>query len=228
MSGSESEDDFMSDKFLVESTPAKKTQQTYLDRRRAAQKKHLESQPKSLKLREEEKRRKGLETSLFAGVQDGTNVVGSGESSTGPVAGSKAMSMMMKMGWKVGEGLGKKGDDTSEPTDPRTGGGEKPVVDAEPDDEEAGTPFGRAGIGMARKRRRSTESLEPDAPSTSKQRVEPLRVSMWAGTFGIPLFRSAGSRLTAWLRNGQANPVSEPANARLPPSSAPASYILRN
>ena len=183
MSGSESEDDFMSDKFLVETAPAKKTQQTYLDRRRAAQKKHLESQPKSLKLREEEKRRHGLETSLFAGVKDDANAVGSGESSAGPAAGSKAMNMMMKMGWKVGEGLGKKGDDPSEPTDPRTGGKEKALLDVEVDEDEAGVPAGRAGIGMARKRRRSTESAEPDAPSTVKQRVEPLRVSMWSGEF---------------------------------------------
>ena len=178
MSSSESEDDFMSDKFLVESAPARSTQQTYLDRRKAAQKKHLESQPKSLKLREEEKRRKGLETSLFAGVEQDANKPGE---SSKPAVGGKAMSMMMKMGWKVGEGLGKKGNDAAEPTDPRTGGNDAAGNDVEPDEDEGGAPSHRAGIGMGRKRRRSTDPLEAEAPSVTKQRVEPLRVSMWAG-----------------------------------------------
>jgi hypothetical protein len=227
MSGSESEDDFMSDKFLVESAPTKTTQQTYLDRRRAAQKKHLESQPKSLKLREEEKRRKGLGTSLFAGVEDGADSTKAGEGSAGPAASNKAMSMMMKMGWKVGEGLGKRGEDTNEPTDPRKGGDESEPSEVQADEDEGGEPSARAGIGMARKRRRSTEPDNTEAPSFTKQRVEPLRVSMWAGRFLI------SNEIVGMLRSrcsylAQANPVLELANALLPPFSLRANCIPRN
>lgn len=185
----------MSDKFLVEAVPARTTQQTYLDRRKAAQKKHLESQPKSLKLREEEKRRKGLETSLFAGVEEDASKLGE---SSKPAVGGKAMSMMMKMGWKVGEGLGKKGDDVTEPTDPRNGGNDAAGKDVEPDEDEGGAPSIRAGIGMGRKRRRSTDPLEAEAPSVTKQRVEPLRVSMWAGK-SADVFSLFWARLTSRL-----------------------------
>jgi hypothetical protein len=189
----------MSDKFLVESAPAKTTQQTYLDRRRAAQKKHLESQPKSLKLREEEKRRKGLGTSLFAGVEGGADSAKAGEGSGGPAASNKAMSMMMKMGWKVGEGLGRKGEDTNEPTDPRKGGDESEPSEVQADEDEGGEPSARAGIGMARKRRRSTEPDNTEAPSFTKQRVEPLRVSMWAGRFPRPLAYRQNASLKTFL-----------------------------
>jgi hypothetical protein len=67
------------------------------------------------------------------------------------------MSMMMKMGWKVGEGLGRK----RTPSPPSTSKRVK-------EDED------RGGIGSRAK-----------IPSTSQTRVEPLRISLWSGRKGI-------------------------------------------
>lgn len=171
---SDSEDDFMSDKFLVPDGPAKPAR-SYADKRKAAEKKHLASQPRSLKVREEEARRKALETSLFDDYQPTTKDA----EPAAPQPGAKAMNMMLKMGWKVGEGLGRKGDDIHEPVNPEKEKGQHGNLS---DEETEPAEREKAGLGMAsRKRRRSTDSPAADEPSTSKQRVEPIRISRWAG-----------------------------------------------
>lgn len=175
---SDSEDDFMSDKFLVAEASSKPAQ-SYADKRKAAQKKHLEAQPKSLKLREEEARRKALATSLFDEYKPGEKDAPTAASQPG----GKAMNMMLKMGWKVGEGLGRKGDDNPEPVNPDE---EKPQPGNLSDEDAGPTAVAKAGLGMAsRKRRRSTDSPAADGPSTSKQRVEPIRISRWAGQYFV-------------------------------------------
>lgn len=152
---SSSEDDFMSDKYLVEPPPAQKTHQTYAQRRSLAARKHLESQPKPRAVREEAARRQALETSLFErGEEQG---VGAG----------KAMGLMMKMGWKPGEGLGKRAGDSKEGEKIRA----RSSSDQDTDDDDA-----PPGIGAKRRKL---------SPTHQTHRTEPLRISMWAGKSGL-------------------------------------------
>jgi hypothetical protein len=145
---SDSEDDFMSDKFLVEAPAAEKSYKAKRDAsllkgQRAGLAKNLQS----AKVREEQQRREGLNTSLFE-KKDHQEASGSG--------GGKAMAMMMKMGWKVGEGLGRK--QVEEPTTKRKAD----------DDEDDDAP--RGGIGSS---------------SRKAPRTEPIRVSLWSGRKGL-------------------------------------------
>lgn len=149
---SDSEDDFMSDKFLVEAPAAQKS---YSARRDASllkgQRAGLAKNMQSTKAREEQQRREGLNTSLFE-KPDLQQASGSG--------GGKAMAMMMKMGWKVGEGLGRQDDEPSASTNKRK------VENEGEDGEEAP----RGGIGSS---------------SRKAPRTEPIRISMWSGRKGI-------------------------------------------
>ncbi len=97
------EDDYLSDKFLFASTAAasSSSSKTYSDRRKEAQRKaHLKNEAnrrKSRKQRHEEELQEGLATSLFEKAQAEREQLGTE---------NKAMSMMMKMGFKMGESLG--------------------------------------------------------------------------------------------------------------------------
>lgn len=131
-------------------------------------------------VREEEARRKALETSLFERTEEQS--VGAG----------KAMGMMMKMGWKVGEGLGKR---------------ETPTVDAEKhtdgtpsdDDDDEDTP---RGIGASSKKRKLTHPPAPPA------RTEPIRLSLWAGKSGLGTHqRSPSPENMSFLLRQTAAPV---------------------
>ena len=153
---SDSEDDFMSDKFLVEAPPKASTS-TYSQRRSAQQLKGLRSVQSNNKLSvkqlEEQRRREGLSTSLFDRAPEPTSGVESpknGESSKLAAGGGpKAMEMMMKMGWKVGQGLGRKRSSSPEDSVKRT------------------------------KTESSAEGTRPAG------RTEPIRVSLWAGRKGL-------------------------------------------
>jgi hypothetical protein len=140
---SDSEDDFMSDKFLVEAPAAEKS---YKAKREASllkgQRAGLAKNMQSTKAREEQQRREGLNTSLFE-KPDHQEASGSG--------GGKAMAMMMKMGWKVGEGLGKKDESEAE-----SSAGSKRKVDDAGDDED-GIP--RGGIGSSSRKAPITEPI---------------------------------------------------------------------
>ncbi|ORY31652.1 hypothetical protein BCR39DRAFT_493693 [Naematelia encephala] len=144
---SDSEDDFMSDKFLVDVAPSSKS---YSDKRNAQTLKSLRaSQAKTqvpLKQLEAERRREGLNRSLFDREA---------ESSTSGGA-SKAMGMMMKMGWKVGDTLGKQ-EASRRSASPESSSKRARI------DEDDDVP--RGGLGRAR--------------------AEPIRVSMWAGRKGL-------------------------------------------
>lgn len=127
-------------------------------------------------VREEEARRKALETSLFERTEEQS--VGAG----------KAMGMMMKMGWKVGEGLGKR---------------EASAVDEEKRTEstsdEDDTPY---GIGASKKRKLN----HPPAPAAA--RTEPIRLSLWAGKSGLGAHqRSPSPENMSFLLRQTAAPV---------------------
>jgi hypothetical protein len=100
------EDDYLSDKFLVEaSTSAPKT---YVDRRKEAQKqsrvKNDQGRIKSRRQRELESREEALNKSLIAKAKE--------DEEDGIGNANKALSIMMKMGYKPGEPLGR---DQNEP-----------------------------------------------------------------------------------------------------------------
>ncbi|KAG0034981.1 hypothetical protein BGZ81_001930 [Podila clonocystis] len=90
--GSDEEEDYMSEAFLnslvsaSENPKSKKQNMTYSERRRQKEREHLANLPKSLKEREREARKKGLETEI-------------GEE-------NKGMAMLLKMGFKKGGTLG--------------------------------------------------------------------------------------------------------------------------
>ena len=160
---SDSEDDFMSDKFLVEAPVAQKS---YTARRDASLLKGnragLANNKQSLKVREEQQRREGLSTSLFEKKDEPGNA-GSG----------KAMAMMMKMGWKVGEGLGKKQDELGQGTASGSGSGS----------------HSGAGIGSKRRQDEEEEEEQPrgglGSSSRKAARTEPIRISLWSGRKGL-------------------------------------------
>ena len=96
------EEDYLSDKFLV--NPSETTQpKTYAQKRQQAQKqshlRNLQNQTKSRRQREQESREDGLRTSLFERAKH--------DKDAGP---SKALGIMMKMGFQPGQSLGKPED----------------------------------------------------------------------------------------------------------------------
>ncbi|KAK8853443.1 hypothetical protein IAR55_004149 [Kwoniella newhampshirensis] len=208
---SDSEDDFMSDKFLVDaaasSSSSTKTKEMSYSARRSAQalKGMRAGQAKNqikLKELEEIQRRKGLETSLFEGIQTqavGTAAVpgdGRGSNSSAAAAttttmttggGNKAVEMMMKMGWKMGEGLGKK----RSPSPPSSS--KRAKLNLVEDDEDDEDSTSRGGLGLSSSSRLKTgskPSFIPTSSSTDTQpkaqpRTEPIRISMWSGRAGL-------------------------------------------
>lgn len=101
---SEDEDDYLSDKFLVDAAAAASAK-TYSDRRKEAQRlaaiKNEQNRKKSRRELEQESREEGLRKSLFERAKDEEETRG---------APSKALSMMMKMGFQPGQALGKQDD----------------------------------------------------------------------------------------------------------------------
>ncbi|WVQ94927.1 hypothetical protein IAU59_002013 [Kwoniella sp. CBS 9459] len=223
MSDSE-EDDFMSDKFLLDlpsttstgsrssSNNHKIQSQSYTEKRHAQALKSMRKGQANnkipLKLLEEQRRREGLNTSLFdqhlaaapgsgsdsSGGQATGSVAKNGLTGTGARAGTnKAMGMMMKMGWKAGEGLGKKRSPSPEIPSKRA------KLDSASDSHDNGNlnHHPRGGIDSS-----SASASEPSASpifsegNTSKGntnantkasggRIEPIRISMWSGRKGL-------------------------------------------
>lgn len=180
---SDSEDDFMSDKFLVDAPPAEPL--NYSARRaKESLKSQRSGQAKNqLKLKDlEEKRRKeGLETSLFERFGDDRG--NSKDKETAEEAGkggNKAIEMMMKMGWKVGQGLGRERPPSppSRPaSSPRGGIGSKRLrLDDEHESEDEKNGQGHQG-GLKEERERERESTHP--------RIEPIPISLWTRRKGL-------------------------------------------
>lgn len=105
----DNEDDYLSDKFLVESTSTSSKPKTYAERRKEAQKqaqiKNEANRLKSRRQREQEAREEGLNKSLFERAKE--------EEAAGISTSNKALSMMMKMGFKPGQALGRSSEGAS-------------------------------------------------------------------------------------------------------------------
>ncbi|KAK0231100.1 hypothetical protein IW262DRAFT_1445328 [Armillaria fumosa] len=106
---SDDEDDYLSDKFLAAGTSSTRPQ-TYSSLRKEAQKKSLlkneQHRQKSRYQREVESREEGLSKSLFTRAKE--------EQEAGIATDNKAMSIMMKMGFKPGQSLGKTDDESAD------------------------------------------------------------------------------------------------------------------
>lgn len=109
---SDNEDDYLSDKFLLEpaSTPSSGPK-TYSQRRKDAARvaaiKNAQNRKRSRREMEVESREEGLSKSLFERAQEEEASVGQQ---------NKALAMMMKMGFKPGQALGQTEED--QPLDP--------------------------------------------------------------------------------------------------------------
>ncbi|KAG1892654.1 hypothetical protein F4604DRAFT_1672625 [Suillus subluteus] len=130
------EDDYLSDKFLIQ-VAAEFVPKTYAQRRQEALKqsrvKNEQNRMKSRRQREQESREEGLSKSLFERAQEEEKAVG----------GSKALGIMMKMGFKVGQSLGKTEDSPPKTTVPLPG----------PSLSEDESEQGKQGIGLGKRAR---------------------------------------------------------------------------
>ncbi|KAG1755883.1 hypothetical protein EDB19DRAFT_438571 [Suillus lakei] len=164
------EDDYFSDKFLVQ-VAAESAPKTYAQRRKEALKqsqvKNEQNRMKSRRQREQESREEGLSKSLFERAQEEEMAAG----------GSKALGIMMKMGFKVGQSLGKIEDSPPKTTVPLPGFG--------PSEDESSQGTSRAQSESA--------DLGDDLKGKPRHKVEPLPLNEWRGKKGIGLGKRARS-----------------------------------
>lgn len=164
------EDDYLSDKFLVQ-VAAESAPKTYAQRRQEALKqsqvKNEQNRMKSRRQREQESREEGLSKSLFERAQEEEMAVG----------GSKALGIMMKMGFKVGQSLGKTVDSPPKTIVPLPG----PSLSED-----------ESKQGSSRAQSESTD-LGEDLKGKPRHKVEPLPLNKWQGKKGIGLGKRARS-----------------------------------
>lgn len=155
------DDDYLSDKFLTVAEPQKP--KTYSDKRKDALRESLlrneQNRIKSRRQLELESREEGLSKSLFERAED--------DKASGRGPENKALSMMMKMGFKPGQGLGV-------PTDLEGGA---TVRDATPQHDDI-PPQG-------------TSIVQPE--KHKRQLVNPLPLNEWSGTCNSALFVASAS-----------------------------------
>ncbi|OBZ76435.1 G patch domain-containing protein 11 [Grifola frondosa] len=174
------EDDYLSDKFLLETTSATTSAaKTYAEKRKEAQRlsalKNERNRTKSRRQRELEAREEGLSKSLFERAKED-------EASGGQQ--SKALAMMMKMGFKPGQPLGKREDVEQPPASTI------PVAKQEADiDGVESTPAGGPSDFYI--------IQDGGAASRAQHRVEPLPLNEWAGKKGIGLGKRAASPMAS-------------------------------
>ena len=193
---SDEDDDYLSNKFLVDDATTSKKPSTYSQLRKEAQKKaHLKNEQNKTKSRRQlelESREEGLSKSLFERAKE--------EEAAGLSSGNKALSIMMKMGFKPGQSLGqlahlepdvgKSGspslEETSSPAPTAAAGspaaGNEQKIDPSthpPTAAVAGPSFTTHAIA------RSTSPQPPTATHNSHTK-EPLPLQEWAGAFHSP------------------------------------------
>ncbi|KAH7920272.1 hypothetical protein BV22DRAFT_1040030 [Leucogyrophana mollusca] len=181
---SDAEDDYLSDKFLLDAASASSqtAPKTYAQRRQQALKqsqlKNEQNRLKSRRQREVEAREEGLSKSLFERAQE--------EKANGASGGgaSKALGIMMKMGFKMGQSLGQT-DPSSKVILPAS----TTVSPPENEDRQPSETVEESGS------RSPTDSEEPRA-SRSQHKTEPLPLNEWTGKKGIGLGKRTRSPLS--------------------------------
>lgn len=161
------DDDYLSDKFLTIPEPQKP--KTYSEKRKEALRKSLlkdeQNRTKSIRQLELESREEGLSKSLFERAED--------DKASGRRTENKALSMMMKMGFKPGQALG---------------------VPANVDvDDEGSTPIGTVTPPSRRNPSPSPETLAIQPQIHEGGLVNPLPLNEWSGRKGIGLGKRAPS-----------------------------------
>ncbi|KAF5388203.1 hypothetical protein D9615_000228 [Tricholomella constricta] len=158
------DDDYLSDKFLLHAASTASAPKTYAQLRREAEKKaklkNEQNRSKSRRQRELEAREEGLSKSLFERAKE--------EEDAGISSGNKALSMMMKMGFKPGQALGKV--DEPKPVSPAP-----QVESAQPEADSSSGP----------------------SATKSGHVVEPIPLNEWTGKKGIGLGKRARSPTTS-------------------------------
>ena len=161
MMADDSDDDYLSDKFLTITEPQKP--RTYGEKRKEALRKSLlkneQNRTKSTRQLELESREEGLSKSLFERVEDDT--------ASGRETENKALSMMMKMGFKPGQALGVHAN-----------------VDGDVD--EGSTPMGTTTPPSRRNPSPSPETLGIQPQNHDGGLVNPLPLNEWSGTLSHP------------------------------------------
>lgn len=170
MANGSDDDDYLSDKFLATTSEPQKPK-TYSEKRKEAlynsRLKNEQNRLKSRRQLEIESREEGLSKSLFERAED--------EKTSGRGSENKALSMMMKMGFKPGEALGV--------TAHADEGSTKPSSSPSPPPADA--------------TRKTQRDISPP-PETSiaqleRQLVNPLPLNEWSGRKGIGLGKRAPS-----------------------------------
>ncbi|KAL0581979.1 hypothetical protein V5O48_000037 [Marasmius crinis-equi] len=179
---SDEEDDYLSDKFLIESTtPQTSSSKTYSQIRKDAQKRAALKNEQNRKKSQKEIREEGLSKSLFERAKEE-------EPSSG---GNKALMMMMKMGFKPGQALGRLDGDSENkgtPRDDSEARAEESNAKESEEDGTSGTPVVESNLGDTSS---STEDVVASATTTvashrpSGHRTEPIPLNEWAGRQGI-------------------------------------------
>lgn len=169
MSSEGEEDDYLSEKFLVETATASKPttySQLRHEAKRKSQLKNERNKQKSRRQLELEAREEGLSKSLFERAQE--------EEAAGLSAGNKALSIMMKMGFKPGQSLG-----TKEEPSPLAGPSRKPAPISLASGEHL-LATNRSESPSSLFVDKNAEDYTSDAPI--KHKTEPLPVQEWQGT----------------------------------------------
>ncbi|PPQ72345.1 hypothetical protein CVT24_002061 [Panaeolus cyanescens] len=175
---SDDDDDYLSDKFLLQTESTSKKPSTYSELRKEAQKRsHLkneENKKKSRRQLEMESREAGLSKSLFERAKE--------EEEAGLTASNKALSIMMKMGFKPGQSLGSHSEEPlSNAGDPAPASastiGTSTVGDTTP---EVQIPQEKVPLS-------STSATVVQTTTHTSHRSEPLPLLEWAGRRGIGL-----------------------------------------
>ncbi|KDR83538.1 hypothetical protein GALMADRAFT_235745 [Galerina marginata CBS 339.88] len=193
MSADDDDDDYLSDKFLLDASTASSAKKpaTYSQLRKEAQKraqlKNEENRVKGRRQREIESREDGLSKSLFERAKED-------EAAGLEGGGNKALNIMMKMGFKPGQSLGNAGGHQTEETSARD----------EAQATRSPTTTTALSLPTAEYDERPSSSLgaetkpkvEGDPHVTlahTKHKTEPLPLQEWAGRKGIGLGKRARS-----------------------------------
>jgi len=169
MANGSDDDDYLSDKFLINTTEPQKSK-TYSEKRKEAlYKSHLKNDQNKIKSRRQleiESREEGLSKSLFERAED--------DKTSGRGSENKALSMMMKMGFKPGQALGRASHADEDSTD-------QPSSSTPPPD-------------PSRKPQRDISPPQEKSSTQSERRlVNPLPLNEWSGKKGIGLGKRAPS-----------------------------------
>jgi len=166
---SDDEDDYLSDKFLarLEEAPKPRQPESYIDRRKQALKQsqllNERNRKKSRKQMELEAREEGLQTNLIQKAQEEAKESGKQ---------NKALAIMMKMGFKPGQGLGESHEESSSSSSIGRN---------------LGNPHPAETSGVVGERDAEAETSNPpsepwtSALATHKHRAEPLPIKEWSG-----------------------------------------------